>query len=121
MPERTRRESAWRRAGLAVLVVVAFSWLPLGARDAGGVSAVLAALGPSTPADGPAPTADVAARPLAHVRAPSTVRGRLLLAPVTAVLVAAVLLVVVARTDDATRPRRLVAGPARSRAPPVVV
>ena len=120
MPQRSTTERGWRLAGLLVLFVIACFWMPLGARDAGGVSSVIPALHASTLAQ--PHRANVHTNTQAEsARRPVSPRNRLLLlAVVVGLLVAALGAVVVASTGD-DDPPGLVPRTLRSRGPPVVL
>jgi hypothetical protein len=118
--QRSTAERGWRLAGLLVLFVIACFWMPLGARDAGGVSSVIPALRPSTLAQPHRPAVHANAQAESAHR-PVPPRSRVLLLAVVAGLLLAALgaVVVGAPGDDA--PSGLVPRTFRSRGPPVVL
>lgn len=122
MPARTTTERGWRLAGLLVLFVIAWFWMPLGTRDAAGVSSVIPALHPSTLSQPGRQVAHPSAQPHHAARRPAPLRHRVL--PVLGALAllagAALGAVVVVRVLDDVRtglgPTRL-----RNRGPPSVL
>jgi hypothetical protein len=118
--ERSTTERGWRLAGLLVLFVVACFWMPLGARDAAGVSSVIPALHPSALSRPGRPIAHTIAQP-EIARPPAPVRARsLLLAVVAALVVAALIAVVVLCVGDDIR-SGLGPDTSRARGPPAVL
>jgi hypothetical protein len=118
--QRSTTERGWRLAGLLVLFVIACFWMPLGARDAAGVSSVIPALGPSTLSRPGRPVAHPNAQPHS-ARPPAPVRARsLFLAGAAALLVAAVGAIVVLRVGDDVR-SGLGPDTLRARGPPAVL
>lgn len=118
--QRSTTERGWRLAGLLVLFVVACFWMPLGARDAAGVSSVIPALHPSALTRPVRPIAQTSARPEV-ARPPAPVRARsLLFALVAAFVLAALGAVVVVRIDDDLR-SGLGPDTFRARGPPAVL
>lgn len=120
MQERSTAERGWRLAGLLLLGVIAFFWMPLGVRDASGVSSVIPALRPASSSRPDRPTRPAASRPNT-ARAVVTAGSRSLAATPAALagLTLAVAGVVVAARACAPRPPRL--GSLRSRGPPAVL
>jgi hypothetical protein len=118
VPERSRCERGWRLAGLLVLFVIACFWMPLGARDAAGVSSVIPALGPSTLAQPGGLVTHATAQH--HTQRPAPLRSRALVAllAVGLLALAAHAVVVAAAADDV--PTGSLVGAHRSRGPPSV-
>jgi len=120
-PARSRADTGWRLAGLVLLFVITLFWMPLGARDAGGVSSVLPSLRSvslAQPAGLVSQATDLARAQVG--RPPAPVRGRFALAlPWLVSLAVAVLVVVVPDRRDRVERSRL-RHVVRSRAPPLV-
>ncbi|WCO68631.1 hypothetical protein PO878_07800 [Iamia majanohamensis] len=121
---RSRADRGWRLAGLLGLMLVTFVCLPLGARDAAGVSSVLPALRPVALAQ---PAGSLASRPAdaASHEAPRAPRSPRPVAPSVVVALAGVALAVLAvvarrRAADDDVPRVPAASASASRAPPAV-
>ena len=120
MQQRSTTERGWRLAGLLVLFVVACFWLPLGARDAAGVSSVIPALHPSALAHPERPLAQPNAHPQS-ARPSAPVRARaLFLAGVVTLVVAALGAVLVLSVGDDVR-SGLGPDAVRARGPPAVL
>ncbi len=122
MPQRSTAERGWRLAALLLLGVVAFFWMPLGVRDASGVSSVIPALRPSTQSRPDRPDRPAAARPRTDVRAALAAARRAITAVVAVVGLAPVLVLVglALAAAAAALPRPPGLGRLRSRAPPAV-
>ena len=123
---RSRRDSGWRLVGLLGLLLVTLVWMPLGARDAAGVSSVLPALRPvilSQPGGGAVAGAIAGARPAAHPARPSA-RGHVTPVVLAGLLIALALAVVAVRRrscPDRWPPPSAPALALGSRAPPSLV
>ncbi len=123
-PGRSRADTGWRLAGLLGLMLVTFVWMPLGARDAAGVSSVLPALRPVALAQ-PAGAVVTAATSAPTGAVPQAPRPRApvvatLAASAAAVLVAAAAVVVGRRPTLADVPRLPALATLADRAPPLV-
>lgn len=121
-PTRSRADTGWRRAVLLGLMLVTFVWMPLGARDAAGVSSVLPALRAVALAQ-PAGTSHIRAATAAdeapRVPEPAPAPSATVVAALLVVAVAA-LVAARRRPSAADTPRPVALTALGSRAPPVV-
>jgi hypothetical protein len=119
--ERSRAERGWRLAALLLLGLVAFFWMPLGVRDAGGVSSVIPALRPVAQSRPDRPDRPAAVRPHTGHRAVPAVARTLVAVAALPALLAAFALIGLLAVSLLPAPRPPSRGRIRARGPPAVL